>query len=372
MSAIAVIVAASSCGGSPDAVETVPTSTSQPSTQAPESVPPSATATVPNVTELPAPKPPTVEEVRFTSGDFELAGELTLPASPGPHPAVIVVHGSGPQTRSSTPGTDVVLDRFGAEGFAVLTWDKPGSGRSIGEFDPEQTLRQRAAILADGVRLLNERPDINPDRIGFWGLSQAGWVMPLALELVDDVAFMVVVSGGGEDSIEQLGYQLGRQVVCEGRTPEQGELVEANFPLVAKGPFYDDYLAAMEVLVEIEGWEKFAGPDLRSEDEWQPWPSEIDAYFDPITVIEHTTIPVLAVFGEMDRFVDPIQGAAAYEQALELAGNTQFRVELISGMSHTMQNQQTMCGTGSGTASEYLDVLDRWLASLTATWNATS
>ena len=39
---------------------------------------------------------PLVEEVHFTSGPYELAGDLVLPEGPGPHPAVIVVAGSTP------------------------------------------------------------------------------------------------------------------------------------------------------------------------------------------------------------------------------------------------------------------------------------
>ena len=358
------------CDDSEEAADPVPaeTAASPPS----DTADPAATSTSspPSSGQTPPPQP-TIEEVRFTSGRFEVVGDLTVPATRGPHPAVIIVHGDGPQTRSSTPGTRTVLERFGDHGFAVLVWDKPGSGESSGEFDQEQTLRQRAAILADGVGVLRDHPDIDPDRIGFWGLSQAGWVMPLALGLTDDVAFMVVTSGGGEDSIDQLSYQLGQRVVCEGRTTEEGDLVEANFPLVAKGPTYEDYAAAMDVLTQIDGWENFAGPDVRSEDEWQPWPTDIDAYFDPITVIEHTTIPVLAVFGERDRYVDPVQGAAAYEEALRAAGNPSFHVELIPGMSHTMQNQDRMCGSGSGTSSRYVELLDEWLASLRTTWTDT-
>jgi pimeloyl-ACP methyl ester carboxylesterase len=299
-------------------------------------------------------------DIQFRSGDFKLVGDLQLPDGPGPHPAVIVVHGDGPQTRTSTPGTRAVLQRFGEAGFAVFVWDKPGSGASTGEFDEGETLRQRAAILADGIGVLAEHPSIDGDRIGLWGISQAGWVMPLALELTNDVAFMIVVSGGGEDSIEQLGYQLGQRTICDGLPPEQGELVEEYFPRTAKGPTYEDYTKAMEVLVEIDGWESFAGPALKTEEEWQPWPTEIDAYFDPMTVIEHTTIPVLAVFGEMDRYIDPVQGAAAYERALQSAGNPDYHVELIPGVGHTMQTQSTMCSGEGSTSDRYLELLDQW------------
>ncbi len=308
----------------------------------------------------------TVEEVWFSSGGFELVGDVHFPAEVGPLPAVIVVHGDGPQTRASTPGTHIIRDKFGAAGFAVLSWDKPGSGESTGVFEQGQTLRQRAAILTDGVEYLAEHPRIDADRIGLWGLSQAGWVMPLALERTDGVAFMIVVSGGGEDSIEQLGYQLGQDVVCDGLPPEQGDLVAAYFPQAAKGPSYEMYLEAMEVLVEVEGWENFVGPEIRAEEDWQPWPTDIDAYFDPISVVESTTFPVLAVFGEMDRYIDPVQGAEAYETALRGADNPNYHVELIPQVGHTMQVQTTKCSAGGTTSERYLDLLDEWIETLQA------
>lgn len=303
-------------------------------------------------------------DTRFRSGDFELVGDLMMPDGSGPHPAVIIVHGDGPQTRGSTPGTYDVIRVFGDAGFAVFAWDKPGSGFSTGEFEQGQTLRQRASILSDAVGALGDHPDIDGERIGFWGISQAGWVMPLALEQTDDPAFMIVVSGGGEDSIDQLAYQLGRGIVCRGGSEEDGLLVEEFFPPTAKGPGYSDYVEAMDVLMEVDGWEQFAGPAFKTEDEWQPWPDDIDAYFDPMTVIERTTIPVLAVFGEMDRWIDPAQGAAAYEQALQAAGNPDYHVELIPRVGHTMLTQSSMCGGGGPTSERYLELLTEWATKL--------
>ena len=99
-----------------------------------------------------------VEEVRFESGPYELVGDLVLPDGPGPHPAVIVVAGSGPNTRTQVPGYADVRTRFGDAGFAVYSWDKPGSGESSGELVAD-VLTNRAAILADGMATLAARPD---------------------------------------------------------------------------------------------------------------------------------------------------------------------------------------------------------------------
>jgi dienelactone hydrolase len=355
------VLAASCGGGGPAATTSPPASVVSNTTPAPSAL--ETTTTVAKAVAEPA-----VEEVEFESDGFELAGTLFLPAGEGPHPAVIIVSGSGAQTRASTPGHSLVKRKFLDAGFAVFSWDKPGNGDSTGEFEEGNGLRQRAAILADGIAFLADQPAVDSDAIGLWGLSQAGWVMPLALELTDGVFFMIVVSGGGEDSIEQMGYRIGQELVCGGLSVEEGALVERFGPQAAKGETYELYVEAMEVLLEIPGMERYVGDEMSSRDDWQPWPPEIDAYFDPMDVIEHTTIPVLAVFGEMDRNIDPVQGAAAYKRALAAAGNQNFHVELIPGIGHTMFTQATGClgEPGGALSKRYVELLDEWIAMLAA------
>lgn len=350
-----VALIAVSCGGSAEPA----TSTAPVTTEATAPVATGASASTADVV-------PTTEEVHFRSGDFDLVGDLVLPGDNGPYPAVIVVHGSGPQTRYSTPGRSFIVDTFGNAGYAVLTWDKPGSGASTGTFDEEHSLTQRAQILADGIESLRQHEAIDATRIGLWGISQAGWVMPLALELTDDVAFMIVVSGGGEDSIEQMGYQIGAQLVCNGLPEEQGELVARYGPQAAKGTTYELYVEAMEILLEIPGMDQYVGPGMSDEDDWEPWSPEIDAYLDPMDIIEHTTIPVLAVFGELDKSIDPIQGAAAYEEALQKAGNTNSHVELIPGVGHTLLEQETGCSGDppGGYSDRYIELIDDFIEML--------
>ena len=46
-----------------------------------------------------------------------------------------------------------------------------------------------------GVKWLKTRADIDASRIGFVGVSQAGWIMPLAANRSEDIAFIVNISG---------------------------------------------------------------------------------------------------------------------------------------------------------------------------------
>jgi fermentation-respiration switch protein FrsA (DUF1100 family) len=123
----------------------------------------------------------------------------------------------------------------------------------------------------------------------------------------------------------------------------------------------------MEVLVEIPQLRAYYTLQIAEEDVWKPWPQDIDAFFDPMDVIKHTTIPVLAVFGELDKNVDPVQGAEAYEAASQAAGNMDHQIEVISGAAHVLMPAKTGCigeSGGRSYAPEYLELLEGWLQQL--------
>lgn len=251
---------------------------------------PAATATAIPTEPAPTPRPtatpkPRVEEISFQSDHFTLVGDLQIPNTEGKHPVVIMVHGDGPVSRTGSGTYRPIMARFLSAGYAVFSWDKPGTGASTGEFvDGAYLLSDRASILVDAVQTLKEHPDIDPQRIGAWGISQAGYVMPLALRMTDDIAFMIA-----------------------------------------------------------------------------------DAFFNPIEVVEQTTIPVLAFFGDKDTQVDPFQGAQAYEDALQKAGNQNFHVELIPGVAHGIDFAETGCMDEyrrTVYAPEYLDSMEEWLVQL--------
>jgi pimeloyl-ACP methyl ester carboxylesterase len=292
-----------------------------------------------------------VEEIQFRSGKFRVVGNLLIPSGGDRHPAVILVHGDGPATRRTGSSTGPTTKAFVRNGYAVFSWDKPGSGESTGRIN--DALTQRAEILADGIQVLAEHPKIDPGRIGVWGISQAGWVMPLALELRDDVAFMIVVSGSGEDGIEQGAYMVAQQVLGGGGTQEQAALVERYWAQQRKATDYDEYREAMEVLMDVPQVQSRYNLEITEEKRWKPVPRDFDIFIDAMDIIEHTTIPVLAIFGERDKIVDPVQGAEAYGVALQAAGNQDYRIEVLPGAAHNLERM-----------SKYQEVLESWIQHL--------
>ena len=138
------------------------------------------------------------EVIHFTSEDgTKLTGLLTLPATPGPYPAIMSLHGSEPGTKDNF-GSQQMSAFMASHGIAVLTYDKRGVGDSEGTYVEAATERNLDLIAQDaiaGVEYLKKRPEINTAKIGLTGFSQAGWVIPLAASQSKDIAYFIILSG---------------------------------------------------------------------------------------------------------------------------------------------------------------------------------
>ena len=145
--------------------------------------------------------------VRFQSGCTWLAGTLYLPPGNGPHPAMAFLHGSGEAARLGYGGPWITTPLVEA-GIAVLTYDKRGVGESQGSCcaDDDGAYDVLAADGDAAVRVLRHHGDIDHDRIGVFGLSAAGWVMPIMAERNPDVSFTVTFSGSAVSVGEEIRF----------------------------------------------------------------------------------------------------------------------------------------------------------------------
>ena len=119
-------------------------------------------------------------DVTFTCEGVRLAGTIYLPTGPGPHPAVVWVHGAGEAERLGWGGQ--LVPGLVQAGVAVLSYVKRGVGPSGGDCCPGDQGRFNllTADVEGAVRVLRTRDGINPDKVGLVGASQAGWIAPRA------------------------------------------------------------------------------------------------------------------------------------------------------------------------------------------------
>ena len=133
--------------------------------------------------------------VSFDSGDIRLAGALVTPAEGKAQAAIVYVDGSGATRRNLG-----IARRLAENGIAVLTYDKRGVGKSGGTYEGDRNVsEQNLLLLADdasaALDLLRGQPALKGLPVGFTGISQAGWIAPLAAQRNGKSDFLVLWSG---------------------------------------------------------------------------------------------------------------------------------------------------------------------------------
>jgi len=315
------------------------------------------------------------EELQFTSGHFKITGDLHIPDPGKKHPVLIFVHGDGPARRSPSRVPNRIMRNFLDIGFACFYYDKPGYGESTGEFTRGKLFEERASILVDAVNALKRNSAIDPKQIGLWGISQAGYVMPKAIAKTKDIAFMIAISCPAMDSIDQSAYLVEKQILCEGYDEAEAKKARQYYHQRAHAKTYSEYLEAAEYLAQNQVVSSFLNwGGILSEDRFSPRSPSNQGFFNPISLIEETKIPVLAIFGEKDTQIDPYQGAEAYEKALKKAGNQFYQVKLFPEADHGIILSKTGCireqrerwrsRNSRGYAPGFIVLMQNWLETL--------
>lgn len=278
------------------------------------------------------------EDVRYPSGELTLGALLMLPEAGGDRslPAAVIIQGSGASDRSNV-WSRLVAEELVAEGVAVLLTDKRGTGKSEGDWRLAG-FEDRASDALAGVEYLTGRPEVDPGRVGLVGLSQGGWVAPLAAARSKRVDFVVVVSGASVSFTEQSFHEMAATARQSGLSGEQVEAVlelnRAAGEFVAAGE-WEPY-AEMRRDGMASSWGAIAEgfPGERDQPIWTFIRKNAD--FDPIPYWMLLTEPVLVLYGEEDEADNvPVEESVhRLEFAFGVAGKTNYRIHVVPGAGH--------------------------------------
>lgn len=307
-----------------------------------------------------APFPYQEEEVRFAGGSdgVELAGTLTLPGGAGPHPAAILISGSGPQDRNEEIFQHkpflVLADYLTRRGIAVLRYDDRGVAESTGDF-ATATSHDFAADAEAALAYARTRTDIDPGAIGLIGHSEGGLVAPLVASRAA-VDWIVMLAGPGLPGDSLLALQVDALNEAAGMPSAQRAAtnslqrglmdvaVSDRDPVAAREEIADLLRAEVPGLAEEQAL-------AQAEALTSPWMRGFLRH-DPRIVLRELTVPVLAVNGENDLQVLPGPNLAAIESALAEAGNQDFTTVELEGLNHLLQTSETGLVTEYGRIEE--------------------
>ncbi|WP_346150202.1 alpha/beta hydrolase family protein [Nonomuraea recticatena] len=243
-----------------------------------------------------------------------LHGTIRVPLRPGRHPAMVFVSGSGNGSREEfTPQAEFLA----RAGVVTLAYDK----REIG-YD----FRSRDfGLLADDVlRMvghLRARPDVDPARTGVWGVSEGGWVVPIAAAKSSAVGFIVLVSSPNVSPLRQVAWALNEQ------------LLRLRAPIGAR-----------DLLTRAMGGVGFNF--LR---------------YDALPALQGVRQPVLALYGTADPSIPFVESTEALIKGLTAAGNDDYTIRYLDRADHAMRI------SGGPFTPGYLDTLGNWILGLPGT-----
>ena len=321
--------------------------------------------------ERPSAKRGTSEEiVHFASGDITLAGTLVLPEGSRPHTAVVLFHGSGPQNR------DLYTARwFAAEGIAALAYDKRGVGESGGDFRKVPFME----LCDDGlgaIKYLKSRKEIDTKRIGVWGLSQGGWLGPLAASRSADVAFVIAVSGPGVSPGEQMivyyANELREQGVAEGDVREASTVRRDIWNYMSSGAGYQKTKAELD---EARRKRWYSQAKVQQDDSFGPLPTPAElskpvgrsaiwfkqeAVYDPVAALRALRVPALFLFGDHDRLIPVDESVAVIERVLAEDKRRDFTIRVFPDADHEMRLVTSEAAGAIDPA--YLKTMRDWLS----------
>ncbi|UNC93844.1 alpha/beta fold hydrolase [Candidatus Contubernalis alkalaceticus] len=156
-------------------------------------------------------------EVVIGTDPWDLPGTLSVPGGSGPFPAVVLVHGSGPQDRDEAIGPNKpfkdLAQGLASQGIAVLRYEKrtkEHAHKLVGQTDILTIWEETAEDALEAVSLLRNTENIDPSQIYILGHSLGATAAPRIGDEGPDIAGLILLAGAArplEDLIlEQVTY----------------------------------------------------------------------------------------------------------------------------------------------------------------------
>lgn len=186
------------------------------------------------------------EKVSLRHDGNLLKGVLALPErGRGPFGLVVFVHGDGPVDATHETYYRPLWESFARAGYASLSFSKPGVAGSQGDW-LDQSMADRADETLAAVGWARGRPEIDCHRIGLWGASQAGWVLPKVAARDRRLAFVIAVSPA-VNWLRQGRYNLLAELDRDGASAGERAAAlrrrQSTLRLLERGASFDEYRA---------------------------------------------------------------------------------------------------------------------------------
>lgn len=258
--------------------------------------------------------------------EWRLPGFLTLPKGAGPFPAVVLVHGSGPNDADETIGPNKPFKDLAwglaSRGVAVLRYVKRTNrfGKELAAAYPQLTAREELEEDAgSAVQLLRQSSQIDPKRVCLLGHSLGGQMAPRIARNTRELAGIVILAGNTRPLESLIVDQLRYIANIDGKvTAEEQAQIDAA----------------------IKAAEVISSPDLKDSDQVEVLGAKVPgSYFldlrayDAVATAKALSIRILILQGESDYQVT-MEDFAGWQHGL--ANKPQARLKSFAAINHLL------------------------------------
>jgi pimeloyl-ACP methyl ester carboxylesterase len=310
-------------------------------------------------------EPPYIEEdIVFSVKDIALAGTLTFPRNPGPHPAVVLIAGGEPDDRDATVGSfkpfKALAHFLAPRGIAVLRYDDRGVGKSGGKHTWQYTVEDTSEDVLAAIKFLKNNKKIDAKQVGLCGHCGGGVAGLLAASRSRDIAFFVVLAT--PLTTGALTFEQARKGFLESMNKSPTEIETAIrlekriHGVVRSGKGMEELKA--DIL-------KNARSDFETlQSEQKKFFKDFDTYFastydgkfitvmqtpyyrhfidyDPLPSLKNIRCPLLVLFGEADPFVPAALHHKTYLEILNETGHTDHVIRTVPKANHVFAEDWT-------------------------------
>lgn len=256
------------------------------------------------------------EPVVVTVGGNRLTGTLVLPQHAPVKPGVVLfVHGDGPANASRDEGYYGIWEAMTQQGYAVLSFDKPGVGGSSGNW-LHQTMADRARETVDIIDWARRDGRFDARCVGLWGTSQAGWVMPEVARLRPDIAFTLALAPA-INWLRQGRYNTRAAMATAGEDEAKIQAREAHWRHI------------QTLLEQPDGYaqyrREYGAAAALSADRWRFIRANMAS--DATVGLRHFATPVHLILGGRDVNVDADETERVYRQTIPASLLTVTRID---------------------------------------------
>lgn len=285
------------------------------------------------------------EEVTVPSSHPErgldaLAGTLSLPDRPGPHPAVVILGGSGPNPRDPEMKGglvvhhdafrlyDALADLMVGLGIAVLRYDKRTCRACYPDFEPDLGAFRFTHFeddARDALAYLRSREDVRADALVLVGHSQGGGAAVRLAKEEPGIAGAVMLAGSTRAFADGLPDQLRR------------------FAAIREHQW--DWIGALTLRGQADDFEGCLAEASHAPDTpqkclhgvtFRAFEDEAERAATTLPAATELPCPLLALHGQYDRNIDP----AVILALRDALGDRNAEVHVVAGAGHTFVNER--------------------------------